>query len=51
MKSPIPKITAAGVIIMAAVPLLLFFERGATPVYALEQTTKANRTIDNLPRR
>ncbi|MFC1634098.1 S8 family serine peptidase [Planctomycetota bacterium] len=48
MKSPLTKLTAAAVMLMAALPFVLFFIRGATPVYALEQTIEANHTIKTI---
>jgi hypothetical protein len=48
MKSPITKLTAAAVIIITIVFLITLFEKAATPVYALEQTIKANNTIKTV---
>jgi len=48
MKSPISKLIAAAVVIIAALPLMFFFTRGATPAYALEQTIEANHTIKTI---
>jgi len=48
MKSPITKLTAAAVIIITAVFLMTFFEKAATPAYALDQTIEANNTIKTV---
>jgi len=48
MKSSITKIAAAAVIIISVVFLISFFDKAATPAYALEQTIEANHTIKTI---
>ncbi|HUU16187.1 MAG TPA: S8 family serine peptidase [Sedimentisphaerales bacterium] len=48
MKSPLTKIGAAAVIIISVVFLITFFDKAATPAYALEQTIEANHTIKTV---
>ena len=45
MKSPVTKIAAAAVIIISVVFLVTFFDKAASPAYALDQTIKANHSI------
>jgi len=48
MKSPITKLTAAAVIIIAVVFSISLLDKAATPAYALEQTIEANHTIKTI---
>ncbi|MBL7152966.1 MAG: hypothetical protein ISS79_04570 [Phycisphaerae bacterium] len=48
MRSPLTKSAAAAVIIVAALLSITFFYKAATPAYALEQTIKANHTIETI---
>ncbi|MHA2315498.1 MAG: hypothetical protein ACXACF_09525, partial [Candidatus Hermodarchaeia archaeon] len=48
MKSKMTKLAAAAVIIIAVLFLITFFDKVATPAYALEQTIKANHTIKTI---
>ncbi|MHC4727425.1 MAG: S8 family serine peptidase, partial [Planctomycetota bacterium] len=48
MKSPITKLTATMVIIIAVLFLITFFDKVAASAYALEQTIEANHTIKTV---
>jgi hypothetical protein len=48
MKKPITKIAAAAVIIIAAVLLITFMDKSATPTYAIEQTIEAGQDMRYL---
>jgi len=48
MKSPVTKLAAVAVVIITVVFLIIFFEKAATPAYALEQTVEANHTIKTV---
>jgi subtilisin family serine protease len=48
MRSPLTKLTTAAVMVVATLPLVFFFDRGVTPVYALEQTIEANHAIKTI---
>ena len=48
MKNPLTKIAAMTVIIIAVLFLITFFDKAATPAYALEQTIEANHTIKTV---
>ncbi|MBL7153022.1 MAG: hypothetical protein ISS79_04850 [Phycisphaerae bacterium] len=47
MRSPLTKLASA-VIIIAVLLSITFFYKAATPAYALEQTIKANHTIETI---
>lgn len=48
MRSPVIKLAAVAVVIITVVFLITFFEKAATPAYALEQTVEANHTIKTV---
>lgn len=48
MKSPITKLAAAAVIMIAMVLSITFLDKSVTPAYALEQTIEANHTVRYL---
>jgi len=48
MKSPISKLAAAAMIIIAVMLSLTFLEKSVTPTYAIEQTIEVNHTVRYL---
>jgi len=48
MKSPITKLAAAAVIIIAAVLSITFFDKSVTPAYGIEQTIEAFSDVDSV---
>ncbi|MHC4741305.1 MAG: LolA family protein [Planctomycetota bacterium] len=47
MRSPITKLTAAAIVVVALLSIT-FYYKVATPAYALEQTVEANHTIETI---
>jgi len=48
MKNPITKLTVTTVIIITVVFLITILDKAAIPLYAFEQTIKANHTIETI---
>ncbi|MFX0201064.1 MAG: S8 family serine peptidase, partial [Candidatus Hodarchaeota archaeon] len=48
MRSPITKLTATTVMVIAVVFLTTFLDKATTPLYALEQTIEANHTTKTI---